>query len=217
MTVRCRDARGKVDSRLSRPQSTLYRWTRRAVDRLRGEVNLDRLVSEGLQLGVGVRVGMPVYLDPGRPWLVSIGDDTEISPFVVVLAHDASMSIQIGYTRLAQVIIGRRVFVGPGALILPGSRIGDDSVIAAGAVVRGEIPPGCVAAGNPAVVVSDAASYVARHREEAARGRQWSEAEWSTPAKITRQRQAAEREALAGRTSCYVRTRVADTIVAETE
>lgn len=200
-----------------KPRSVLESWTQLAVDRFRGESNLDRLVSEGLQLGERVRIARHVYLDPGRPWLVSIGDETEISPFVVVLAHDASMSIQTGYTRLAQVIIGRRVFVGPGALILPGSRIGDDSVVGAGAVVRGEIPPGSLAIGNPAVVVSDAASYVARHREEAARGPMWSEDEWGTPANVTPERRAAEREALAGRTSGYVQSGVVHPIATGAE
>ena len=50
------------------------------------------------------------------------------------------------------VIIGDRVWIGTGAIILKGVRIGDDATIAAGTVVTRDVPPNAVAAGNPAVV-----------------------------------------------------------------
>jgi acetyltransferase-like isoleucine patch superfamily enzyme len=53
------------------------------------------------------------------------------------------------------VVIGADVFIGAGAFVLPGTRIGDGSVVAAAAVVKGEIPPGVVVAGNPARVLRD--------------------------------------------------------------
>ncbi len=56
---------------------------------------------------------------------------------------------------MAPVEIGDNVFVGMGARILKGARIGDDAVIGAGSVVTGEIPAGVVAAGNPARVVRE--------------------------------------------------------------
>ncbi len=49
--------------------------------------------------------------------------------------------------------IGRNVWVGEGACILPGAKIGDGCVIGAHSVVKGAIPDGCVAAGCPARVV----------------------------------------------------------------
>jgi serine acetyltransferase len=60
-----------------------------------------------------------------------------------------------GRPKMAPVEIGDNVFVGMGVKILKGSKIGSDSVIGAGAVVTGEIPPGVVAAGNPARVVRE--------------------------------------------------------------
>ncbi|WP_208971552.1 acyltransferase [Kineococcus rubinsiae] len=53
----------------------------------------------------------------------------------------------------APVVIGNDVWVGAGAIILRGSRIGEGSVVAAGAVVKGEVPPHSLAAGVPARVV----------------------------------------------------------------
>lgn len=53
------------------------------------------------------------------------------------------------------VVIGSDVFIGAGALVLPGSRIGDGAVVAAGSVVKGEVPAGVIVAGNPARVIKD--------------------------------------------------------------
>jgi acetyltransferase-like isoleucine patch superfamily enzyme len=53
---------------------------------------------------------------------------------------------------VAPVTIGNRVLIGANCVVLPGATIGDDAVIAAGSVVRGEIPAGALAAGVPAVV-----------------------------------------------------------------
>lgn len=52
-----------------------------------------------------------------------------------------------------EVVIGNRVWIGFRSLVLKGSRIGDGSVLGAGAVLAGSIPDNCVAAGNPAKVV----------------------------------------------------------------
>ena len=53
-----------------------------------------------------------------------------------------------------QTIVGNDVWIGHGATILSGVRIGDGAVIAAGAVVTKEVQPYSIVAGNPAVVVS---------------------------------------------------------------
>jgi maltose O-acetyltransferase len=52
----------------------------------------------------------------------------------------------------APITIGDRVLIGGNCMILAGSEIGEDAVIAAGAVVRGPIPPRVLAAGVPATV-----------------------------------------------------------------
>ena len=51
------------------------------------------------------------------------------------------------------VTIGNRVWIGGGAIILPGVTIGDDVVIGAGAVVTRSVEPGVLVAGNPARVI----------------------------------------------------------------
>jgi acetyltransferase-like isoleucine patch superfamily enzyme len=54
----------------------------------------------------------------------------------------------------AAVVIGENVWVGMAVLVLKGATIGRNSLVGAGAVVTGAIPDNCVAAGNPAKVVS---------------------------------------------------------------
>jgi acetyltransferase-like isoleucine patch superfamily enzyme len=51
------------------------------------------------------------------------------------------------------VTIGPGSWLGAGAIVLPGARIGRNVVIAAGSVVRGDVPDRCVVAGVPARIV----------------------------------------------------------------
>lgn len=78
---------------------------------------------------------------------VSIHDsDHEFEPVPISAEmRDASSSSPIS--------IGDRVWIGANSVILRGASIGADSVIAAGSVVRGSIPPGVLAAGVPAKVI----------------------------------------------------------------
>lgn len=80
---------------------------------------------------------------------VMIGQDTVIGPNVVIYDHDhrfdsngrVKESASQPY-KLGDVIIGENVWLGAGAVILRGTTIGDNSIIAAGAVVKGVIPEG---------------------------------------------------------------------------
>jgi maltose O-acetyltransferase len=60
------------------------------------------------------------------------------------------------------VTIGSDVWVGGGALILPGVRIGSGAVIGAGSVVTRDVPDGAFAAGNPCRVIRAVASRADR-------------------------------------------------------
>jgi len=81
------------------------------------------------------------------------------------LAHDASTKAHLGYTKIGEVRIGRRVFLGAGTIVLPDVRIGDDAIVGAGSIVRDDVPAGMVALGNPARTICTTAEYLDRHRE----------------------------------------------------
>jgi maltose O-acetyltransferase len=184
---------------------------RRALARARGEADLESLVAQGLDLGEGAYVARGAHIDTGRPWLITIGDEAVLSPGASVLAHDASLVHHTGYTRIARVVIGKRVMVGAGAIILPGTRIGDDSVIGAGAVVRGEIQPGSLVVGNPARVVGQVAAVAALQRAALADAPTWPYEGWSSASGITAERKLTQRRALADGVSGYVAARPAFT------
>lgn len=126
------------------------------------------MVARGLVLGRDVFIGRPVLLDPGFLWLISIGDESTITPGVTILAHDASSKLRTGYTKVARVTIGARVYVGAGSTILPGVTVGDDAIIGAGSIVTSDVPAGSVAAGNPARVIGTTADHTRRHLEAVA-------------------------------------------------
>ncbi len=86
---------------------------------------------------------------------VTIGDLTQIGPGVQLLAADhprdaASRRSGVEFGR--PVRIGSNVWIGGGAIILPGVSIGDDALIGAGSVVTRDVPAGATAFGNPARV-----------------------------------------------------------------
>ncbi|MBZ3928380.1 maltose acetyltransferase domain-containing protein [Xanthomonas citri] len=86
---------------------------------------------------------------------VYIGDGTQVGPAVQFYAADhprdaAGRASGLEFGR--PIRVGRNVWIGGGAIILPGVSIGDDAVIGAGAVVTRDVPAGAIAVGNPARV-----------------------------------------------------------------
>jgi len=141
----------------------MRRLRARALRRLRGEQDPDRLRALGVQLGRNVHLGSETLIDPSFPWLISVGDDTTIAARVHILAHDASIKLHLGYSTVEPVRIGSRVYIGANAVVLPGVTIGDRAIVGAGSVVRRDVPPGAIAVGAPARVVGTTDELVARH------------------------------------------------------
>ena len=132
--------------------------------RLRGEYTLEKLYALGLTAGRKFNPQQGFYLDPSHCWLITVGDDVTFGPHVTLLAHDASMHGALGYTRIAPVTVGSRVFIGAGSTVLPGVTIGDDAIVGAGSVVTKSIPAGEVWAGNPARKIANTADFLEKHR-----------------------------------------------------
>jgi maltose O-acetyltransferase len=90
---------------------------------------------------------------------VRIGDCTLLGPAVQILTplHPMSAELRRREEYGRPIEIGSDVWVGGGALILPGVRIGSRSVIGAGSVVTRDLPDGVFAAGNPCRVIREIA------------------------------------------------------------
>jgi len=110
--------------------------------------------------GFNIHLGTGVFLNFNCVILdvveVRIGDGTQIGPGVQLLAADHPRSPQERASGLEfgrPVHIGRNVWIGGGALIMPGVMVGDDAIIGAGSVVTRDVPAGATVVGNPARVL----------------------------------------------------------------
>ncbi|MDG4833216.1 sugar O-acetyltransferase [Solwaraspora sp. WMMD1047] len=132
----------------------------------------DRLLRELFgAVGAGVVVRPPVYVDYGYHVSVgagtfvnygavlldvapiTIGADVQIGPNVQLLTptHPVEPEPRRAKWEAAKpIVIGDNVWLGGGAIVLPGVTIGADTVVGAGAVVTRDLPPGVLAVGNPA-------------------------------------------------------------------
>lgn len=91
--------------------------------------------------------------------LVTIGDHTLFGPAVQIYTATHPLSAQLRRSQEfgKPIEIGSDVWVGGGAIICPGVRIGSQTVIGAGSVVTRDIPSGVFAAGNPCRVIREIA------------------------------------------------------------
>ena len=112
------------------------------------------------EFGKNITIGNNVYINFGCVILdcgqVSIGDNTLIGPNVGIFSgnHVANaVERTAGGLIPKPVAIGDRVWICGNVSIVPGVRIGDESVIGAGSVVTHDIPSGVIAAGNPCRVL----------------------------------------------------------------
>ncbi|MEV6795995.1 DapH/DapD/GlmU-related protein [Streptomyces sp. NPDC051320] len=109
-----------------------------------------------LTLGNGVVLGRGSHVIADTT--VTVGSDTYCGPYVYITTTNHSYDdphepIGKQWPRMEPVTIGTGCWLGTGAVILPGARLGRNVVVAAGAVVRGEVPDHAVVAGAPARVV----------------------------------------------------------------
>jgi maltose O-acetyltransferase len=109
--------------------------------------------------GFNIRLGAGVFLNFNCVILdvveVTIGDRTQIGPGVQILAADHPRDSAVRASGLEfgrPVNIERNVWIGAGAIILPGVSIGNAALIGAGSVVTRDVPAGATTFGNPARV-----------------------------------------------------------------
>jgi maltose O-acetyltransferase len=110
--------------------------------------------------GYNIRLGNRCFINYNCVFLdcapIEIGDDLQMGPAVQLYAatHPLDRAARIAGWEFAKPIrIGSGVWIGGGAIVLPGVTIGDSCVVGAGSVVTRDLPPGTLALGNPARVV----------------------------------------------------------------
>lgn len=110
--------------------------------------NFGRFISLGKNVFINHACS---FLDIGG---ITIEDDVQIGPRVNLTSENHPLDPSDRKTVIPRpVVIKRNVWIGAGATILPGVTIGENAIVAAGAVVSRDVPANTVVAGIPAKVV----------------------------------------------------------------
>ena len=109
-----------------------------------------------LTIGNNVSINRGCIINAGGD--VSVSDDVLIGPEVIIYSQnhiyknlEKKISEQ-GYLT-SSVLISDNVWIGARSIILPGVKIGSNSIIGAGSVVTKDVPSNCIYAGNPAKLI----------------------------------------------------------------
>ncbi len=143
---------------------------------------LERYVNYLKKHGMDIE-GMPQYIattvqfdgkDFGK---IHIGDKSVLSSDVRVLTHDYSiaraleaigedMTLEAYFVK--DVRIGKNCFIGNRAILMPGTVIGDNVIVGAGAVVRGRVPADSMVIGNPHVIIGNTIEWARKKQKQGA-------------------------------------------------
>ncbi len=108
--------------------------------------------------GKTTRVGKEVFINFGCTFLdqggITLEDGVFIGPGAKILTEGHPEQPEIRHTLQVQpVVIRRKAWIGAGAMILPGVTVGENAIVAAGAVVTKDVPDNTVVAGVPAKIL----------------------------------------------------------------
>ncbi|MNV28525.1 Galactoside O-acetyltransferase [compost metagenome] len=135
----------------------LIRWAGGNIgDGVRCASTVAFMLGGELSIGDDTWIGHEVLLTGGRS-SIHIGANCDIAPRVTFVCGSHEINPKgphvAGASFSSPIFIGDGSWVGAGATILGGTKIGERSIIAAGAVVRGEFPAECLIGGVPARVL----------------------------------------------------------------
>jgi len=101
----------------------------------------------GMHISPSSVISLKARLDKTNPRGVHIGANTYIAFNAAILTHDMVRALRV------DTLIGDNCFIGADSIILPGVKVGNCSIVAAGSVVTKDVPPNTIVAGNPAKII----------------------------------------------------------------
>src|SRR5215207_7839885 len=120
-----------------------------------------QLPESSFTLGSRTIILQLASINPTKP--VTIGDDTGIGGHCLIFTHGAWLNALDGYpVTYEPVTLGKSVWLPWRVFVMPGTTIGDGSVIGANSLVSGAIPPSSLAVGSPAKVIRTAPDFPRR-------------------------------------------------------
>ena len=104
----------------------------------------------GMDIGNDVRINRTAHLDKNiNPKGIHIGDGSVVLLDSIILAHDHSRGLKV------DTVIGKNCIIGTRAIVMPGVKIGDSAIVAAGSIVVKDVPAHSMVAGNPAKLIKE--------------------------------------------------------------
>lgn len=84
---------------------------------------------------------------------IEIGDNTIFASGVKLISANHDFNNRAKPVKTRPIVIGKNVWLGANSVVLPGVEIGDNAIVAAGAVVTNNVESNCVVAGTPAKLI----------------------------------------------------------------
>lgn len=109
--------------------------------------------------GADISVGRNVFVNQNCTFYdlggLDIADDVMIGPNVNIItsSHPVEPSKRRDFVVAKPILIERNVWIAAGATVIGGVTVGENSVVAAGAVVTRDVPPNTLVGGNPAGII----------------------------------------------------------------
>jgi acetyltransferase-like isoleucine patch superfamily enzyme len=102
-----------------------------------------------------IRIGKNVFINHACSFLdmggITIGDNVLIGPKVNLVSENHPIDPSLRKSLIGKpIVIKNNAWIGASATILPGITIGENSIVAAGAIVTKDVPDNTIVAGNPA-------------------------------------------------------------------
>ena len=126
----------------------LARKVRSGLAKIVSLINVSYYRLMGVKIGRGVFISRRAHIDVRRG-KISIGNNVHIGGGTYVLSHTGFRVVKEGEETIIEDNV--RIFVN--SVIFPGIKIGNNSIVGAGAVVMKDVPPHVVVIGNPARVI----------------------------------------------------------------
>lgn len=149
-------------------------------------------------MGTGCYIQMNVAITD--PAYVRLGNNVHLTG-CTLFGHDGAVSMLkqaygLSLDKVGKIDIRDNVFVGHQAIVMPGVTIGPDAIVAAGAVVTRDVPPGSIVGGVPAKVIGTVPELIARLQAETAslpwHGHPFMQASYAGPSDAALDRQRIE-------------------------
>lgn len=136
---------------------------------------IDLLRRQGAKIGEGCDINNSVIFG-SEPYLITIGNHVRINSGVNLITHDGGCwvlrKVEYGFDSDFQnadcfgtIKICDNVHIGNNAIIMPGVTVGENSIIACGAVVTKDVPPHSVYGGVPARKIETIEEYAAKMKK----------------------------------------------------